>query len=74
MEQGVGMTGQDRVNYTEFLGLAKAGEEQSEAARCAYMHNRIGDTLDSGKNFWKERRNLGLIPKTSDALHGFKPE
>ena len=38
------------------------------------MHNRIGDTLDRGKIFWKEMRNLKLIPKTSDALHGFMPE
>ena len=40
------------------------------------MHNHIGDTLDSGKNFWKEMqpwtRNLGLIP--NDALHGFMPK
>ena len=46
-------------------------EEKNEAARCAYMHNRIGATLDNGKIFWKELRNLGLIPKSSDALHGF---
>ena len=59
---------------TEFIELAGAVEEQSEAARCADMHNRIGDTLDSGKIFWKEMRNLGLIPKASDALHGFMPE
>ena len=30
-------------------------------------------TLDSGKNFWKEMWNLGLIAKASDALHGFVP-
>ena len=34
----------------------------------------MGETLDNGKNFWKELRNLGLIPKASDALHGFIPD
>ena len=33
------------------------------------MHDRISDTRDSGKNFWKELRNLGLISKASE---GFK--
>ena len=63
-----------RQELTKFLKLAEAVEEQSEAARCAYMHSRIGGTLDSGKNFWKEMRYLGLIPKTSDTLHGYMPE
>ena len=40
-------------------------------ARCAFMHNKINDVLDSNKNFWKELRNLGLLPENSDALHGF---
>ena len=38
------------------------------------MHNRIGDTLGSEKNFWKEMHNLGLIPKTSVALRSFMLE
>ena len=38
------------------------------------MHNRISNALDTHKNFWLEMRNLGLIPKVSDALHGFSPE
>ena len=38
------------------------------------MHNRISGTLDSGKNFWKEMRKLGLIPRLNDAFHGFSPE
>ena len=38
------------------------------------MHDRISDTLESGKNFWKELRNLGLILKASDALHVFMPD
>ena len=38
------------------------------------MHNCISDALDNGKNFWKELRNLGLIPKASGALHGFMPD
>ena len=63
-----------RQLLTKFLGLAEAVEKQSEAARHAYMHNCISDTLDSDKSSWKEMRNLGLIPKTSDALHGFMPE
>ena len=58
----------------ELIVLAKTCEDKCEIARCAYMHDRISDTLDSGKNFWKELRNLGLIPKASDALHGFMPE
>ena len=40
-------------------------------ARCAFMHNKINDVLDSNKNFWKELRKLGLLPGNSDALHGF---
>ena len=58
----------------EFLSLAKSFEEKSEAARHAYMHNRICNTLDANKDFWKEMRMLGLIPKVNDALHGFLPE
>ena len=38
------------------------------------MHNRICNTLDEGKNFWKEMKSLRLIPKVSDALHGFSPD
>ena len=40
-------------------------------ARCSYMHNRIRSNLEAYKDFWKEMRNLGLIPKTNYALHGF---
>ena len=58
----------------EFLSLANKYEEQTEIARCSYMHDRISGTLDANKNFWKEMRSLGLIPKTNDALHGFSPE
>lgn len=58
----------------EFLFLANKYEEQSEIARCSYMHNRICGTLDANKKFWKEMRNLGLIPKINDALRGFSPE
>ena len=58
----------------EFLQLTDAVEEQSEIARCAYMHNCISDILDNNKNFWKELHHLGLIPKSSNALHGFLPE
>ena len=57
----------------EFLLLASTAEARTEAASCAYMHNEINDTLGSGKNFWKEMGNLGLISKTSDSLHGFMP-
>ena len=38
------------------------------------MHNKIGEILGNGKNFWKELRNLELIPKVTDALHGFMPD
>ena len=58
----------------EFLLLANEYEEQSESARCSYMHNRICGSLDANKNFWKEMKSLGLIPKVNDALHGFSPE
>ena len=49
-------------------------KEKCEAARCAYMHDRISDTLDSGENFWKELRILGFISKASDVLHCFMPD
>ena len=58
----------------EFLLLAFTAEARTKTARCAYTHNKISDTLGSGKNFWEEMRNLGLIPKKSDALHGFMPD
>ena len=58
----------------EYLTLANMTEKKSEIARCAYMHNRIYNRLDTNKNFCSEIRNLGLIPKPSDALHGFLPE
>ena len=38
------------------------------------MHNRICNSIDTNKNFWSEMRKLGLLPKPSDALHGFLPE
>ena len=38
------------------------------------MHNRICNALDTNKNFWKEMKNLGLMPTVNDALHGFLPE
>ena len=56
------------------IDLANTCQEKCEVARCAYMNDRIGDTLDSGNKFWKDLRNLGLIPKASDALHGFMPD
>ena len=63
-----------RSLLNEFLVLANLYEEKSEAARHVYMHNRISNTLDKKGNFWKELKTLGLIPKASDALHGFLPE
>ena len=58
----------------EFLDSANLYGERNEAARCAYMHNRIGETLDNWKNFWKKLRNFGLVPKASDALYSFIPD
>ena len=58
----------------KFYVLINLCEEKNEASRSAYMHNRIDETLDNGKNFWREVRNLGLIPKASEALHGFMPD
>ena len=63
-----------RQLYDEYLSLANLVEKKSEIARCAYMHNRICNSLDTNKNFWSEMRKLGLLPKPSDALHGFLPE
>ena len=68
MPQAVGTTEPAPSNYSM---TAKA---RTEASRCAYMHNKISDTLGSGKSFWKDMRKQGLIPKTSDALHGFWPD
>ena len=63
-------TGQ-RSFLAEFFEISNAAEEKIEMARCAFMHNKINDVLDSNKNFWKELRNLGLLPGNSDAVHGF---
>ena len=57
----------------EFLDLANSYEKPSEMARCAYMHNRISGALDADRNFWREMKSLGFIPKASDALHVFLP-
>ena len=46
-------TGSSRL-LNEFLSLANSYEEKFEMARCAYMHNRICNTLEDGKNFWNE--------------------
>ena len=43
-------------------------------ARCAHMHNRTCSSLYDGKNFWNEMWCPGLIPKVSDAQHGFSPD
>ena len=58
----------------ELIDLAKELEKRSEVAHYAHMHNCISDTLGNGKNFWKELRRLGLIPKASDAFYNFMHE
>ena len=59
----------------EFRDFTNLCEERNEAVRCAYnIHNLIGKTLDNGTNFWKELRNLGVIPKANDGLQGFMPD
>ena len=63
-----------RQLLNKFLELAKTVEEQTETARCAHLHDRIKDSLDSNKNFCREMRTLGLLPKSNGALHGFLPE
>ena len=63
-----------RQLFNEYLELATEIENKTEIARNAYMHNRITSNLDTGKYFWLEMKNLGLIPKVSGALHGFLPE
>ena len=35
----------------ELLALTRSYEEQSETARCAYMHNRICSLLHAKRNF-----------------------
>ena len=62
-----------RTLLDEFLALTRSYEDKLETARCAYMHNRICSSLDANRNFWKDMRELGLIPKTNDSLHGFLP-
>lgn len=63
-----------RYLLEEFFNISNVAEERLEMARCAFMHNKINEVLESNKNFWKELRNLGLLPGTSDALHGFMPD
>ena len=63
-----------RLLLQQFIDLEKEIEERSENARRAHMNNCISDGLGSGKNFWKEMHDLGLIPKASDALRGFMSE
>ena len=56
----------------EFLKLRKEIEERTKDARSALLKSQ-SDTLDEGKNMWKELRHLGLIPKPKEALHGISP-
>ena len=56
------------MNFYYLFSLLRQGRKRQDVPLCT------SDTLGRGKNFWKEMRNLGLIPETSDALHGFMPD
>ena len=52
--------------------MSREIEERTEDARSAFLKNQISEALDEGKNMWKELRHLGLIPKSKEALQGFR--
>ena len=46
-----------------------------EQARNAFMQTRISHALDTNSNgVWRELRNLGLLPKQREELHGIAPD
>ena len=47
----------------EFLRLRKEVSEAIAHERTSYIQRKITDTLDNNGNFWKDLRNLGLLPK-----------
>ena len=49
-------------------------EMQADAARCAYMHTKIGEAIGENKNVWKELRNFGLLSSPKAELHGLTTE
>ena len=55
----------------EFLRLRKDVSEVTERERTRYISDKLTDTLDNKRNFWKDLRNLGLLPSADNGLHGF---
>ena len=58
----------------EFPELAIMTEDWTKAAHYASNHDHTDEAIGSNKNFWQEMRQLGLIPKTIYAIHGFLPD
>ena len=60
----------------ESQALALLAEQRSMEARESFIQNRIFDTLEGGKDIWRELRSLGLIQQSRarEELHGFSPE
>ena len=55
----------------QFLKLRKVATDATKRVRTDYVHKRLKKTLDDNDNFWKEFRNLGLLPKSAEGLQGF---
>lgn len=60
----------DSLLLDQYLHLRKQTDELTEKARTDYIHNKLYSITNSAA-LWKELRNLGLIPKPKDDLHGF---
>ena len=54
-----------------FSGLRKEVSELTEQERTRYISCKLTDTLDNKRNFWRDLRNLGLLPSAASELHGF---
>ena len=51
--------------------MRKDVSELTEQERIKYISDKLTDTLDNKRNFWKDLRNLGLLPTAASELHGF---
>ena len=59
----------------ECTNLRDKYNARNEEARNCFMQIKIGHTLDGNSNgVWRELRNLVLLPKQHEQLHGISPD
>ena len=59
----------------EFERLSEEFNSRSALACDAFMQTKISHALDNNRNgVWRGLRNLGLLPKQQEELHGIEPD